>query len=148
MQNGRGYLYHSAADVASQIDLYTLAGAVQTVSSAVQEIADVDTPSYQEIAHEQAEGYTYRQTRQNVIYFSSSLADTEAYIGAAGELVDTEEVNGDGWTDVYDTYLYSMRWFDGEKPMNTYYRYRNGFLQNIEIYPTETGYTARTRCAA
>ena len=142
MQNGRGYLYHSAADVASQIDLYTLAGAAQTVSSAVQEIADADTPSYQEIAHEQAEGYTYRQTRQNVIYFSSSLADTEAYIGAAGELVDTEEVNGDGWTDVYDTYLYSMRWFDGEKPMNTYYRYRNGFLQNIEIHPTETGYTA------
>lgn len=142
MQNGRGYLYHSAADVASQIDLYTLAGAAQTVTAAVQEIADADTPSYRDIAHAQAEGYTYRQTRQNVIYFNSSLSDTEAYIGVVGELVDTEEVNGDGWTDVYDTYLYSMRWFDGEQPMNTYYRYRNGFLQNIEIHPTETGYTS------
>ena len=142
MQNGRGYLYHSAADVASQIDLFALAGAAQSVASAAREIMDTDTPSYHEIAREQAEGYTYRQTRQNVIYFSSSLADTEAYIGAAGELVNTEEINGDGWTDVYDTYRYSMRWFDGETPMNTYYRYRNGFLQNIEIHPEETGYTA------
>ena len=142
MQNGRGYLYHSAADVASQIDLFTLAGAAQSVTAAVQEVMDTDTPSYHDIAREQADGYTYRQTRQNVIYFSSSLADTEAYIGAAGELVDTEEVSGEGWTDVYDTYRYSMRWFDGDTPMNTYYRYRNGYLQDIEIRPEETGYTA------
>ncbi len=142
MQNGRGYLYHSAADVASQIDLITLAGAAQSVTAAVQEVMDTDTPSYHDIAREQADGYTYRQTRQNVIYFSSSLADTEAYIGAAGELVDTEEVSGEGWTDVYDTYRYSMRWFDGDTPMNTYYRYRNGYLQDIEIRPEETGYTA------
>ena len=142
MQNGRGYLYHSAADVASQIDLFSLSGAAQSVASAVQQVMDADTPSYRETAREQADGYTYRQTRQNVIYFSSSLADTEAYIGAAGELVDTEEVSGDGWTDVYDTYRYSMRWFDGDTPMNTYYRYRNGFLQDIEIRPSETGYSA------
>ena len=30
MQNGRGYLYHSAADVASQIDLFSLSGAAQS----------------------------------------------------------------------------------------------------------------------
>lgn len=34
-----------------------------------------------------------------------------------------------------------MRWFDGETPMNTYYTYRNGFLEKIEIRPEETGYT-------
>ena len=34
-----------------------------------------------------------------------------------------------------------MRWFDGEMPMNTYYTYRNGFLEKIEIRPEETGYT-------
>ena len=34
-----------------------------------------------------------------------------------------------------------MRWFDGEAPMNTYYQYRNGFLERIEIRPEGTGYT-------
>ena len=34
-----------------------------------------------------------------------------------------------------------MRWFDGETPMNTYYTYRNGFLDKIEIRPEETSYT-------
>lgn len=142
MQNARGYLYHSAADTSSYIDLYTLAGTAQTVASVIQEIEDINTPSYRDKALEQGRDFTYQQTKQNVIYFSSSLKDSEAYIGAAGKLVDTDKVNGDGWTDVYDTYLYSMRWFNGEKPMNTYYRYRNGFLQDIEIHPAETGYTA------
>ena len=77
-----------------------------------------------------------------MIYFSSSRADTEAYIGAAGELADTWEISGEGWTDVYESYRYSMRWFDGETPMNTYYQYRNGFLERIEIRPEETGCTA------
>lgn len=35
-----------------------------------------------------------------------------------------------------------MRWFQEENPMNTYYHYRNNFLQNITVHPTETGYTA------
>ena len=34
-----------------------------------------------------------------------------------------------------------MRWFDGETPMNTYYQYRNGFLERITIRPEETGCT-------
>lgn len=55
--------------------------------------------------------------------------------------MDTQTVSGEGWEDVYDTYLYSMRWFGGEKPMNTYYLYRNGYLENVEIRPAETGYT-------
>mgnify|MGYP000131581971 CR=1 FL=1 len=54
-----------------------------------------------------------------MIYFSSSRADTEAYIGAAGELADTWEISGEGWTDMYESYRYSMRWFDGDTPMNT-----------------------------
>ena len=56
--------------------------------------------------------------------------------------MDTYEVSGDGWTDVYQRYRYAMRWFDGEAPMNTNYVYRNGFLERIEIRPEETGYTA------
>ena len=140
MQDGEGYLYHSAADTADQLDLYAIAAAADTAVSAAAEICSPDTASYRKLAREQGEGYTYRQTRQNVIYFSSSRADTEAYIGAAGELADTWEVSGDGWTDVYETYRYSMRWFDGETPMNTYYQYRNGFLDRIEIRPEETGY--------
>lgn len=52
MQNGRGYLYHSAADVAEQLDLHTIAGAVQTAVAAVQEIAFVQTGSYRTLAHE------------------------------------------------------------------------------------------------
>ena len=35
-----------------------------------------------------------------------------------------------------------MRWFDGEVPINTYYQYRNGFLERIVIRPEETGYTS------
>lgn len=143
MQNGRGYLYHSAADVAAQIDLYALGNAVQTVSGALLDIVSDQTESYRQTAQSQGNGYTYRQTRQTVIYFGSSLKDSEAYIGAAGALSDHYEIQGDGWTDEYDIYLYPMRWFDGEAPMNTYYRYRNGFLEGIEIRPAETGYTAQ-----
>lgn len=140
MQNGEGYLYHSAADTADQLDLYAIASAAETAVEAAEEICSSETPSYRELARAQGEGYTYRQTRQNVIYFSSSRADTEAYIGAAGEPADSWEVSGDGWTDAYETYRYSMRWFDGETPMNTYYQYRNGFLERIAIRPEETGY--------
>ena len=143
MQNGRGYLYHSAADVAGQLDLYAIAGAVQTAAAAVQEIASPQTGSYRDLAHEQGAGYTYRQTKQNVIYFGSSLKDTQAYIGAPGTLTQQWEVEGNGWTDKFETYLYSMRWFGSETPMNTYYRYRNGFLEGIEIRLAETGFTTQ-----
>lgn len=140
MQDGRGYLYHSAADTADQIDTQAIADAVQTAVDSVQEVISSKT-DYRSLAQEQGEGYTYRQTRQNVIYFGSSLADTQAYIGAVGELADHNEVSGEGWTDSYDTYRYSMHWFDGDAPMNTYYEYRNGFLGSIKIHPEETGYT-------
>ena len=142
MQDGQGYLYHSAADTADQLNPYAIADAAETAVAAAAEICSPETGSYRELAREQGEGYTYRQTRQNVIYFSSSRADTEAYIGAAGELADTWEISGEGWTDVYESYRYSMRWFDGDTPMNTYYQYRNGFLERIEIRPEETGCTA------
>ena len=142
MQNGQGYLYHSAADVADQLNPYAIAEAAETAVAAAAEICSPETDSYRALAREQGEGYTYRQTRQNVIYFSSSRADTEAYIGAAGELADTWEISGEGWTDMYESYRYSMRWFDGDTPMNTYYQYRNGFLERIEIRPEETGCTA------
>ena len=141
MQDGQGYLYHSAADTADQLNPYAIAGAAETAVAAAAEICSPETGSYRELAREQGEGYTYRQTRQNVIYFSSSRSDTEAYIGAAGELADSWEVSGNGWTDTYETYRYSMRWFDGEAPMNTYYQYRNGFLERIAIRPEETGCT-------
>lgn len=76
-----------------------------------------------------------------MIYFGSSRADTEAYIGAAGEPVGASEISGEGWTDTYETYHYSMHWFDSKVPMSTYYQYRNGFLERIELRPEETGYT-------
>ena len=141
-QNGRGYLYHTAGDTADQLDLYAIAAAAETVLAAVEEISDADTASFRDTAREQGNGYVYRQRRQNVIYFGSSLADSEAYIGAAGELTDTETVSGQGWSDTYETYRYAMGWFDAETPMNTYYLYRNGYLENIEIRPAETGYAA------
>ena len=142
MQNGEGYLYHTAADTAGQLDVYAIASASETAVEAAAEICSPNTASYRELARAQGDGYTYRQTRQNVIYFSSSRSDTEAYIGAAGELADSWEISGDGWTDTYETYRYSMRWFDGEAPMNTYYQYRNGFLERIIIRPEETGCTS------
>ncbi len=54
----------------------------QSAGAAVKEILSADTPSYRALAREQGQNYTYRQTRQNVIYFGSSRSDTEAYIGA------------------------------------------------------------------
>ncbi len=140
-QNGRGYLYHSAADTVDQIDTNQVAEAAKMVLSAVHEVISADTPSYRQTARSQSQDYTYRQTRQNVIYFRSSLSDTEAYIGASGTPDDHWEVSGGNWTDTYDTFRYCMRWFDGETPVNTYYTYRNGFLEKIEIRPEETGYT-------
>ncbi len=142
MQNGRGYLYHSAADTTDNLDMYEIASAVDIVLSAVCEVISADTPSYRELAHTQGDEYTFCQTRQSVIYFSSSLAGTEAALGASGELVESFDVNGNGWTDTYDTYLYSMRWFGGDTPFNTYYQYRNGFLSNITLRPEETGYNS------
>lgn len=140
-QDGRGYLYHSSADTADQLNLNIISNTVEMVSSAAEQILSADTPSYQSLAREQGDHYTYRQTRQNVIYFSSSLAVTEAYIGASGELADHWEQSGNGWTDTYDTYRYSMTWFDADFPLNTYYEYRNGFLERIKIRPEETGHT-------
>lgn len=142
MQKGRGYLYHTAADVAGQIDLHTLAGAAQMTAAAVHKVMGTNTDSYRTVAQAQGAGYTYRQTRQNVIYFASSLEDTEAYIGAKGTLVDSYSISGNGWTDRYETYRYSMRWFGGETPMDTDYEYRNGFLERIQIYPEKSGYSA------
>lgn len=140
-QNGRGYLYHSVADTSDQLDLNEISKAVETVVSVAEELMAEETPSYQTTAREQGNNYTYRQTRQNVIYFNSSLSTTEAYIGASGEHADHWEQSGNGWTDSYDTYLYSMTWFDADFPMNTYYEYRNGFLESIKIRPEETGHT-------
>lgn len=142
MQNGQGYLYHSAADTADNIDLYAVERAASLAAGTAQQILAADTPSFRETARREGDNYTYVQTRQNVIYFDSSLADTEAYIGAKGELVNTETVQGDGWADEYTTYRYAMRWFGAEQAMNTYYKYRNGFLSSIEIRPAENGYTA------
>ena len=141
MQRGRGYLYHSAADTAEQLDLYAIAAAADSAAAAAEEICSADTPSYRALAREQGERGAYRQTRQNMIYFGSSRADTEAYIGAAGEPVGASEISGEGWTDTYETYHYSMHWFDSKVPMSTYYQYRNGFLERIELRPEETGYT-------
>lgn len=141
MQDGQGYLYHSAADTVDQLDLWAIAGAVRTVIAAVEEIASDRTESYREVARTQGGDHTYCQTRQNVIYFGMSRSDTEAYVGASGELADHWEVEGPGWTDRYEAYRYSMRWFGGEEPMATYYQYRNGFLDHIEIRPCESGYT-------
>ena len=80
MQNGRGYLYHSAADTAEQLNPYAIARTAERAGAAVKEILSADTPSYRALAREQGQNYTYRQTRQNVIYFGSSRSDTEAYI--------------------------------------------------------------------
>lgn len=142
-QQGRGYLYHTAADTPDQIDLARLQQAVDLVSELGRHIASSDTPSFRETAREEAGTYVYRQTRQNVIYFGSSLTDSEAYIGAAGIWDDRWTVEGNGWSDTYETYRYSMNWFGGDAPMNTYYTYRNGYLQSIELRPEETGYTAQ-----
>lgn len=141
-QVGRGYLYHSAADTAENLNYWTIAGAARAAAAAVTEIISADTASYRTIARQQGDGYAYPMLRETTIYFASSLEETESYIGASGELVDTETVSGEGWQDVYTTYRYSMRWFGGEEPMNTYYLYRNGYLDSVEIRPCETGYTA------
>lgn len=138
MQKGRGYLYHSAADRVDQLNLDAIALAAKAAAEAATEIAGRGTASYRDQA---AEPYFYRQTRQTVIGFDGSLADTQSQIGAPGQLVDTQVRKRNGWIDTYTTYLYLMRWFGGEVPMNTCYQYRNGFLQSIEIHPGETGYT-------
>ena len=140
-QNGRGYLYHTVSDTVEHIDLSVLSHVAVTLSSVIRNIADAETTSYQSIAREQGNGYVYTHTRQNVIYFGVSLSESEAYIGAAGILADSRIEKGDFWEDRYDTYRYSMKWFGGQEPMNTYYCYRNGNLEYIEIKPEETGYT-------
>ncbi len=141
-QTGRGYLYHSAADTAQHIDLYSLSRAVSLTASVVKYITSNDTDEYRAVARQQGDGYVYTQRRQNTIYFGSSRADNEAYIGAAGSLTDTRVDKGEYWEDTYDTYKYSMKWFGSAQPMNTYYIYRNDYLESIEIRPAETGCTA------
>lgn len=83
-QQGRSCLYHTAPDTPDQIDLARLQQAVDLVSELGRHIASPGTPSYRQTAREDAGNYVYRQTRQNVIYFGSSLTGSEAYIGAAG----------------------------------------------------------------
>ena len=141
-QDGQGYLYHSAGDTADTLDVWTIAGAAASVIQAAEEILSPDTPSCRALACAQGEGYTYCQTRQTTIYFGSSLQESQAYIGASGTLAEQWEISGDWWTDTYESYRYSMRWFGREEPLNTYYIYRNGYLDHIEIRPEETGCSA------
>lgn len=140
-QNGRGYLYHSAGDRAETLELLTLSRAVAAVTGALRQITADTATDFRSLARKQGDGYVYTQRRQNVVYFGVSLEESEAYVGGAGTLVDSYVDKGEFWEDTYDTYRYAMRWFGGEKPMNTYYCYRNGFLESIEIRPEETGYT-------
>lgn len=142
-QKDRGYLYHSVADTAEHVDLSKIEEAISIILNVVEEIASDKTKSYAKIAKEEAENYTYNQARQNIIYFGTSVSESEAYIGQSGNLVDTYTEEGEWWSDTYETYLYSMRWFNSEKPMNTYYIYRNGYLERVEIKPEETGYTSK-----
>ena len=142
-QDGQGYLYHSAGDTAGTVDLWRVAGAAAAVTRAAGEILSPDTPSYLSLAQSQGEGYTYCQTRQTTIYFGASRSDTQAYLGASGTLANQWQVEGEGWTDSYESDCYSMRWFGREEPLNTYYIYRNGFLDHIEICPEETDCTAQ-----
>ena len=142
-QDGQGYLYHSAGDTADQLNLWAIAGAVACVTEGAEEILSQDTPSYRALARAEGDGYTYRQTRQTTIYFGASQSETEAYIGAAGTPDRQWEVSGEGWSDAYESIRYSMRWFGLEEPLNTYYIYRNGYLDHIEIRPEETGCSAQ-----
>ena len=118
-QDGQGYLYHSAGDTADTLDVWTIAGAAASVIQAAEEILSPDTPSCRALACAQGEGYTYCQTRQTTIYFGSSLQESQAYIGASGTLAEQWEISGDWWTDTYESYRYSMRWFGREEPLNT-----------------------------
>ncbi len=140
-QKNRGYLYHSVADVAGQVDCEAIAAAVAPVVAAVSAILTSGASSPRALQRQEGDGYALRQNRQSVIYFGQSREETEAFLGAAGTLVESNRVQGDGWTDLYETYRYSMRWFGGEAPMNTDYNYRNGFLESVTVLPGETGYT-------
>ncbi len=137
-QNSNGYVYHSVADTADCVDLCVLSDAAVLVTSAIKEIASADTASYRETAQEQGQGFTSLQSRDIPIYFGLSVNETEGYIGASGELKEHYE---DDYKDVHDIYMYSMRWFGCETPMNTYYEYRNGALEHLEIRPSENGFT-------
>lgn len=141
-QSGRGYLYHSAGDRADSLDLLAISRAAADVAQVVRDIAADDTGSLRAIARRQGDGYVYTQRRQSVLHFGVSLAESEGYVGAAGTLVGSYVDKGEFWEDTYDTYRYAMRWFGGEEPMNTYYCYRNGFLDSVEIRPGETGYAS------
>ena len=142
MQNGEGYLYHSAADTggpAGPVRHRLRGGDGGGGGGGDLLLRNPLLPG----TGPGAGGGVHLPARpgRTSIYFSSSRADTEAYIGAAGEPADSWEVSGGRLeTDAYETYRYSMRWFDGETPMNTYYQYRNGFLERIAIRPEETGY--------
>lgn len=140
-QKDRGYFYHSVMDTADYIDLTELENARKIVVDVVNEIISKDS-SYIENIMQGKENFVYTQNYENIIYFGVSLSESEAYIGKKGMLVDTYIESGEWWTDTYETYLYSMKWFNGNKPMNTYYIYRNGYFERIEIKPEETGYTA------
>lgn len=138
-QRGRGYLYHSVADTAGQLNQESLVSAADIAIDAALEVLSSDTGSYRALAQEQGQDYTCHVSRQSPIPFDGSPADAQRAIGQAGELWDHREVKSGDLNSTYDTYLYSMYWFGGDTPWNTYCRYRNGSLQDIEIRPAETG---------
>ncbi len=142
MQKERGYLYHTMGDTAEQLNQAAIYRAAKLVADAAKKILSPKTDSYRAIAKEQAADAIYRQNRQSRILFYASREENEAYLGIAGELIDTREEVGDGWSDVHETYAYKMGWFGLDEPMNTHYLYRNGYLEEVKIFPAESGYTA------
>lgn len=140
-QKGKGYLYHTTADRASQQDLHAISQAAKVVSAAAQKLASDSTPSCQRLAHRQGANYTYFQTRRSVIPFGKTLAYIQSAMGDTGELTGQWEETVEGRKVSWDTYRYSVRWFNGKTPMNSYYRFRDGLLEDVLICPGETGYT-------
>lgn len=141
-QQGRGYLYHSVADTAGLLSQEDLASAADTAIDAALEVLSSGTGSYRDLAQEQGRSYICRQSRRSPIPFDGSPADAQRATGQAGELWDHREVKSGEVNSTYDTYQYCMYWFGGDTPWNTYYRYRNGTLQAVEIRPAETGGSA------
>ena len=100
-------------------------------------------PSYLSLASPRERATLLSDPADHHLFRRLPLRQPRPTWGPSGTLANQWQVEGEGWTDSYESDCYSMRWFGREEPLNTYYIYRNGFLDHIEICPEETGCTAQ-----
>ena len=138
------YENHSTLDTLDIVDAEECARAAAVVADALSQLSR-STDSYEKSSRAINPNPGFQVLRETELWFGMSRNFVENMMGQSGEEVSS---GTDEFGDKSEIYRYPVRWFGMDEPMMTEYRYRNGFLEEIDIpYREATGEDAETAAA-